>query len=180
MQRLIRLSVLFLCLLILFSSCQNDTSDLSSDSLPDDIKSDNFLETTHIVDGFESRIDQYIDSCSGNYRYSIMDTYNLKDSLIGKYVSVDNLDYYFEIKENEAILHKDFAKYAIFEPNDETEMQVLHIERIDGILSLLFVHKYSDVDYLNAVEFLYMEEENKFAWYTSNGIYYFEKMQKTD
>ena len=58
--------------------------------------------------------------------------------------------------------------------------EVVHIERIDGILSLLFVHKYSDVDYLNAVEFLYMEEENKFAWYTSNGIYYFEKMQKTD
>ena len=175
MHRLIRLSALLVCLLILFSSCQHDTSNLSSDSLPDDINTDNFSETIHTVDSYESRIDQYIDSSSGDYRYSIMDADNLKDSLIGKYVSVDNFEYYFEIKENEAILHKNFAKYAIFEPNDETEMQVVHIERVNDVLRLLFVHKYSDEDYLNVVEFWYMEEENKFAWYTNNGIYYFEK-----
>lgn len=179
MRRLIRGFILTVCSLILFGACQNNIPEEYDSNFLIDISSDNFFETTSPVESFEDKIDRYIDISSGDYRYSIEDTYDLKKSLIGKYISVDGLDYYFEIKENEAILHKDFAKYAGFEPNGETEMQVVYIDKTDGVLRLLFVHKYFNIDYLNAVEFIYTEEENQFVWCTSNGMYHFQRKTKT-
>lgn len=168
MCKIHRFVIQILCLLVLLCSCEINTSDLGHNDT---------LEPISSVENSKNFVDKYIDSHSGNYRYTIIDTDNLKDNLIGKYVSIKNPDIYFEIKDDVAILHKSFAEYAVFEPNDNTEMLVLHIEKTDDGARLLFVHKYCDTDFLNGIEFIFIEKENKFIWYTDNDMYYFEKTE---
>lgn len=103
-----------------------------------------------------------------------------KTDLNGKYVSVDNEDIFFEIKDSEAVLHKNYEKYLFGDTKDvEIEKNVLIITENDGNIELDFQFIPSDSDTTYSSWFRTLDTDYSVFYWGNHEMYAHKKIDES-
>ena len=177
-KSLFRMLLIVFCVIILSGCLPNDSGgadDSSIDVEPieetnEDTSSTSALDTENDSEPYwyhraptKEDIAEFVDPEHGHYVFEINDMRENKTDLIGRYVSDENPELFFEIKEDEAILHYSFGLWHGF--LSESEYQVLEImDTPEGVVAY-FCYKIKGSNAVNVANFyLVSETEGIFRW----------------
>ena len=149
--------VIFLFSLILFiNGCVKDLEDIQSDSSSNETSDTFLLDTT-----WEGDIKETLEFSTTDYIFDIIDKRENGTSLLGKYVAEINPNIYFEISENNAVLHYAFGNYAGFYC-EEAQDQIMEIYEKEGVVWLDFRYILKETSGSYLVRFY--SKGDAFAW----------------